>query len=131
MTRPHHQITRGIITAIEDIGPSTSLELGEYLGVPRGALSSVVSRMSKPGIRNPKRLYIKEYVHDAEGLKQHTRAVYAIGDLPDAKWPKYNKNANKRKSDRAREKRAITSVFELGTPVKIRRNKLANLSTFK
>jgi len=78
MTRPYHSLTKGIIAAIEDMGPSTSLELGLYLKVERGALSSVVSRMNRVGKRSPKRLYIKEYVHDAEGLKQHTRAVYAL-----------------------------------------------------
>lgn len=129
--RKYHTVVQGIIAAIEDIGPSTSLEVGNYLDLPRNSLTSVISRMNKASPRKPKRLYIKEYVHDAEGLKQHTRAVYDIGDKPDAKRPKYDKTANKRRSEKARERRAITSVFELGTPVKVRRTKLANLNLFK
>lgn len=131
MTRKYHSVVQGVIATLLEIGPSTSLEVGNYLKLPRNSLTSVMSRMRKASKRKPKRIYIKEYVHDAEGLKRHTRAVYDVGDLPDAKWPKYDKLANKRKSERARERRGITSVFDLGTPVKVRRNKLSNLSLLK
>jgi len=70
--------------------------------------------MTKPGRKLPKRLYIKSYVYDQEGERFYPRAVYDLGDKPDAKKPKSDKLKVKRRYIARRKMRyATNSVFNL------------------
>ena len=79
-------------------------------------VSAVISRMTKPTKTMPKRLYICGWIEDAEGERRYPRAVYDLGDRPDAKRKPLETLAEKRRRwNRYRQARAtMNSVFNLG-----------------
>lgn len=109
-----------IVQALEDEGPMTRDELCRRLGQHRQSMSSVLSRMRRPMSSMPKRVYISHYVYDSEQGRRYPRAVYAIGDMEDAKRPGPQKKLNKKRYDTAmRNKFALNSVFNIGLPRRI------------
>lgn len=110
-------IVEQITQALTECGPMTRADLCRHIQRERTEIASVVSRMSRAGITIPKRLHVTQYVFDQEGERRYPRAVYAIGDHPDAKPPGPQKAANKRRYDAARRaKWTANSVFNLGLP---------------
>jgi hypothetical protein len=66
----------------------TSSELAMHLGIDANNVRSVISRMRRASKREPKRLYIPGYRRLASDSKRsYLRAVYALGDKPDARKP--------------------------------------------
>lgn len=101
--------------ALEELGPMTRIEICAQLGLDRNLVSAVISRMSRAGALVPKRLYVERYVYDSEHGRHYPRAVYAIGDKPDAKKPKRDQRAvRKRYRERLRSQMTMNSVFNLG-----------------
>lgn len=108
------QIVQQIIEAIQTCGPMTRTELCKHIDTPRNSTAAVVSRLNKPGRETAKRLYICGYVYDQEGERHYPRAVYDLGDGPDAKKPKADKLGVKRRYvERKKMKYATNSVFNL------------------
>lgn len=122
--RPHGDTVADLLYILGEYGPMTRAEMGQYLKVDRRNLSSIITRMGKPTIRLPKRIYIERYVHDMEGQKQYPRAVYAVGDQPDAKRPLPDPKAAKRRYNaRLKGKHTGNFVFNLALPRRIYENR--------
>lgn len=105
-----------ILRLLGEVGPMTRAEICQQLGgVDRMNISAIVTRMNRPSKTIPKRIHIARYVFDHEAKKRYPRAVYALGDAPDAKRPKPNPNANKRRYQEGLKLRmTANSVFNLG-----------------
>lgn len=107
-----------VLAAIEEGGPMSSIELAEYLGWHISFARSAVAYCRK---KEPKVLYIKSYSRNEDHGKLYPRAVYALGDLPDHPKPKKLKRKILNARHRAKKRKLISSVFELGEAVDTRR----------
>lgn len=89
----------------------TQREIAEELGLDpdllRGYMGSL--RQKRPGV-----LYIHSYRRDEDGGRLYPRALWAVGNRPDAKRPKPLPKSvyNKRGKDKMRKR--VASVFHLG-----------------
>ena len=116
MTRAYGEVTTKIIVALSKFGPMTAIEIAFKTGLPSNSINAVLSRMSTDTPRIPKRLYICDWQREIPGQRNILRAVYEIGDKPDAKRPKPLTSLESTRNYRAR-KRARTrtnSVFNIG-----------------
>ena len=112
--RNYGELSALIINAIDQLGPMTRIELQAHISEGAGGVSSVLSRLRKPQKTTPKRVYIKTFVHDQENARTYPRAVYALGDKPDAKRPRMSRLEIRRRYDAKRKKRyTMNSVFNL------------------
>lgn len=108
-------VSAQIIQALETVGPMTRKELCDHLQIDRGIGAAIANRMARPSATLPKRVYIASYVYDQEGQRRYPRAVYAIGDKPDAKRPRPDTAANKRRYIAGKiAKYKMNSVFNMG-----------------
>ena len=108
-----------IVNVLTEHGPLTRSEICYQIGLDRMNCSAVITRMSKASVKTPKRLYISGYTHDSETGRRYPRAIYDLGDKPDAK--KLNRKALRRDTrKRYDQKRAVINttnfVFNLGKP---------------
>lgn len=102
------------LAAIAEFGEISAMELADYLGIGRYDAHAVLNRMSKRTKAGLKRIYVVRYIHDHEGARKYPRAVYAVGDKPDARKPKADQNAVKRAHyARAKSRATSNSVFNL------------------
>lgn len=93
----------------------TLAEICEQTGQSKQNISALLRRLNVVTPRMPKRIYIVRWVHDAIGARRYPRAVYALGDKPDARKPKSDiKAIRKRYEERLRKKWSGASVFNLG-----------------
>lgn len=101
--------------AIVEFGEITAMELAEYLDITRYDAHAVLNRMNKRTKAGLKRIYVVRYIDDHDGARTYPRAVFAIGDKPDAKKPKADQNAVKRRYyARLKSRTTMNSVFNLG-----------------
>lgn len=115
MTRPRGEIVNQVLKALEEDGPLTRQEICDRIGLDRLYVSAVVTRMTKATPRKPKRIYIQGYVFDADGQRRYPRAVYALGDKPDAKRVREPRKEIARRYREAKKRRLTgISVFHLG-----------------
>lgn len=115
MTTKRGLIVREILRMLEEEGPMTRSEICKRLGRPKDEVVSVVSRLNKRTPVAGRRIYVREYVYDMEGERTYPRAVYAIGDKPNAKRPESDKKEIKRRYwARSQLKLRANSVFNLG-----------------
>lgn len=117
-------VRQKIISLLEAQGPMTQREIAEELGIHidtlRGYIGSL--RQRRPGV-----LYVHSYRRDEDGGRLYPRALWAVGDKPDAKRPpKLSKQVyNKRGKDRMKSR--VASVFHLAYVNKTNRVKAALL----
>ena len=108
-------ISAKIAEIVAEYGPMTRQEIGVHLGLDHSHVSAIVTRMTKDTPKTGKRLHVESYVYDSEGQKRYPRAVYATGSKPDAKRPKPDKKATRRRYLASlRKKMTGNSVFNLG-----------------
>jgi hypothetical protein len=101
--------------AIVEFGEITASELAEYLGVTRYDAHAVLNRMNKRTKAGLKRIHVVRYIDDHDGARTYPRAVFAMGDKPDAKKPKADQLAVKRRYyARLKSRTTMNSVFNLG-----------------
>lgn len=115
-TRNGETVAR-VLKALQDLGPMTRVEIERELGAERRTVSPVISRMNKPTKTGPKRLFISGYVlDDSDGVtRRYPRAVFDIGDKPDAKKPEPDIAENKRRYMQKQKSHVLmNSVFNLG-----------------
>lgn len=107
----------GILSLLGEFGPMTRAEICAHLGATKSEVSAVVTRMANDTPRKGKRIYVERYVNDCEGARSYPRAVYALGNKPDAKRPKADRLAPKRRYN-AKQKAMNTMnfVFNLALP---------------
>lgn len=106
-----------IVEAITRDGPMTSAEIGEALGIKHTYARALVGKS--------KRLVIVEWRRDySGGGRYYTRPVYGVRTSPfnrDVKRPPRQTTAESCRRHRERLKNAVSSVFQLGTPIVKRR----------
>ena len=103
------------LAAIVEFGEITAMELAEYLDISRYDAHAVLNRMNKRTKAGIKRIHIIRYIYDHVGARKYPRAVYAMGDNPDAKKPKANHLKVKREYyARVKSRLTMNSVFNLG-----------------
>ena len=101
--------------AIVEFGEITAMELAEYLKITRYDAHAVLNRMNKRTKAGLKRIHIVRYIDDHDGARTYPRAVFAMGDKPDAKKPKADQLAVKRRYyARLKSRTTMNSVFNLG-----------------
>jgi hypothetical protein len=103
------------LAAIHEFGELTAQELADYLDIGRYDAHAVLNRMAKRTKAGVKRLHIVRWIEEHEGARRYPRAVFAIGDKPDAPKPRSNPAEVKRRYEQRRRLRNTTnSVFNLG-----------------
>jgi hypothetical protein len=102
-----------ILNALHECGPMSRAEIELHLKHNKQATASVLSRLHKPTAHAGKRIYIREWIYDAERGRRYPRPVYAVGDLEDRPKPKPSHAANLKRHLEAKRKR-VNSVFALG-----------------
>jgi hypothetical protein len=108
-------VTTKILRMFAEHGEMTRKEVCDAIGLDRMYISSILTRLNKAGKTLPKRIHVVRYVYDEEGARRYPRAVYALGDLPDAKKPKSDPKENqKRYREGLRRRMTGNSVFNLG-----------------
>ena len=119
--RKYGSLVNRIEKALKELGPLTGAELCQELNVEKSELSAVVSRMARPGKELPKRVYVVRYVYEHElHRKRYPRAVYDLGDKPDAIKPKSSTKKNRQRYDQNLRKRMTgNSVFNLALPRRV------------
>ena len=96
---------------LADVGPLTSRELAEFF--PEATQWNVSSSLSSMRRARNKCVYIKEWKRSLEDSREHIRAVYALGDKPDARRPRSLTNAEK--CGRWRDKQRIPACNSVWT----------------
>lgn len=111
--------TARILRLLEELGPMTRAEIARELGSGINNVSSLVSALIRDQPRNPRRIHICEWIYDMEGERPYPRAVYALGDKPNARRPKPKKRTVVVNAYRARRKtmQQQNSVFNLARRV--------------
>ena len=110
--KPPGPIVLGILAALERDGPMTRAALCRTIGRTPYEVASVVSRLNRPLKLQPKRIHVVGYVYDEEGSDiAYPRAVYAIGDGPDARKPAPDRKAVAKRW-RDRKKLKVNSVWQ-------------------
>ena len=94
--RPHGAIVDLILQALAQ-RPMTRAEICEFTGIDHNVIAPVVTRMSKPSPQRPQRIHIKTYTDELDGMKRYPRAVFALGQGINARKPKRDLRANKRR----------------------------------
>lgn len=119
--RKFGSLVQQIQDTLTELGPMTGAELCQEMGVTKSDLSAVISRMTRPSAKLPKRLYISGYIYEHETHdRRYPRAVYALGDLEDKPRPKTNRKEIVRRYNENKRKRLTgNSVFNLGLPRRI------------
>jgi hypothetical protein len=113
--KPRGTIVSQITEALTVNGPMTRKEICDFIGQHRSKVASVVTRMARETPQRPKRVYIKAYRYEQDEQRRYPRAVYALGNRPDAKKPRPDLRANKNRHVRNKtEKLRMTSVFNMG-----------------
>lgn len=106
---------KGVLVTLEACGPLTSAEVAEFF--PGSLHRDVAAALSSMRTAVRKRVYISGWTRDVDGTKAQSRAIYALGDQPDAPRPPNQPNkvvVARYRAKRARGKpRAPRSVFEL------------------
>lgn len=98
-----------------------SSEMGELLGIGQAAASAALKRLHIEAARTPQRVHITQWVYDRESQRRYPRPQYAIGVAPDAKKPKVDLSANRRRSRQTRRDRMRSvSVFTWGQSLRSR-----------
>ena len=93
----------------------TRAELARAMGRESGQVGSVITRMHSPGKVLPKRISIIDWAYDdGENGRRYPRAVYALGDLPDAKKPRRATDCENTRNFYRRRKCRVNSIFALG-----------------
>lgn len=109
-----------VFDALDDYGPMTMAELVDLTGIDKHNAAAILKGLCTPSARKVKRVYIERYVFDHEGARRYPRAVYAVGDKPDAVRPKSNYKATRQRYREAKKVRLKANfVFNLAQSVRV------------
>lgn len=109
-----------VFNAIKDYGAMTMAEVCEVTGIDKYNAAAILQGLNNASARKPKRIYIVKYVFDHEGARRYPRAVYDIGDKPDAPKPKADTEATRRRYRAAKKARLKANfVFNLAQSVRV------------
>lgn len=115
-------IVLGIVATLTEYETMTAQDLARELDMLDRRVSSTLSRMRRVTPMCPRRVHICAWVFETEdpAERRYPRAVYALGDKPDAKKPKVNRAAVAKKYQ-ARNRNQVASAFHLALPARARR----------
>jgi hypothetical protein len=104
-------VRQQIIDLLTASGPMTQREMAEELGLDVDLLRGYIGalRQRRPGV-----LYVHSYRRDEDGGRLYPRALWAVGDKPDAKRIKPLPKAVYNKRGKDKMKTRVASVFHLG-----------------
>ena len=105
-------IVKEIMRLLDEGGPMTRAEICRRLGRPKDEIAAVVSRLNKRSPVAGRRIYVKKYVYDMDGERTYPRALYVIGDKPNAKRPEPDKKEIKRRHWAAVMNSIVEDVFK-------------------
>lgn len=112
--KPYGEVVDKILEALHTCGPMTRVEIEQFIGLHKDQVSPVVARMNKRTPKSGKRIHITAWSYDAERERRYPRAIYAVGDKPDAKKPKEARIEIRRRYEAKKRLRYTTnSVFNL------------------
>lgn len=102
--------------AFAEFGQMTAQEFADYADIGRYDAHAVLNRMIKRTKAGEKRVHIVKWVHTHDDARRYPRAVFMLGDKPDAKKPKPNIQDNRRRSEAKRNAMfRMNSVFNMAT----------------
>jgi transcriptional regulator with XRE-family HTH domain len=112
----------GTLRLLAENGPMTAVELADALGITPQHAAANCCRMAVTRPRVPRLLHIARWQFDHPGQVRYPRPVWALGDRPNAAKPTAAATARLRdvRTYHERKGRSVTSVFDLGVPVKRR-----------
>lgn len=122
-----------IVSALERLGPMTYKVLLLETGLPKGSVSSSLSRMHKRNKTGPQKgsycVHITRWDFEAEGdARRYPRPVYRLGHGIDKKKPKPKSTAESSREWRRRLR--SKSVFTVGPqPIGFARTRIENYMT--
>lgn len=97
--------TQLVLEHLEEFGPSTCVELCRMIQRPRCTVVAALKALRTNQIKRPRMVHIQSYTYDDEVKQRYPRAIYALGNRPDAKRPKPEKGTERTK--RWREKQVL------------------------
>lgn len=114
-----------ILDLLAEHGPMTLRELAHDIGISADLLRCYVGslRQRRPGV-----IYIDSYRRDEDGGRLYPRALYALGNKPDAKRPKKLTQSEYNRRAREKAKVRVASVFHLAFINKPNREKVSVLA---
>lgn len=114
-----------IVDLLKELGPMTMREIADQLRIDLDRIRSFIgsTRQKKPGV-----IYIQSYRRDEDGGRLYPRALWAAGNLPDAKRPP--KLGHPEYNRRARKKKKVASIFHLHLKYENNQAKLNLSKTF-
>ena len=115
--QPPGPLVLGVIAVLEHEEELTRAEICRAMGVDRFLGSSVISRMRRATKMLPKRIYVVRWVYEDDDGRYYPRAVFALGDKPDARKPKPKPNKECTAKYRARNRGRASSVFNWAQPL--------------
>lgn len=104
-------VRQQIIDLLTASGPMTQRELAEELGLEIDLLRGYIGALRQ---RSPGVLYVHSYRRDEDGGRLYPRALWAVGNEPDAKRPKPLPKTVYNKRGKDKMKTRVASVFHLG-----------------
>lgn len=103
-------IAQSVRDLLAAIGPLTSREVADYLGISHRVAANTLCHMRAAATRTA---YIESWTRDGPG-KEYPRPQWMVGDKPDAKKPPRRKNSQKCREWREQVRGRVPSVFHLG-----------------
>lgn len=99
-----------ILDLLAEHGPMTMRELADDIGIGADLLRCYVGslRQRRPGV-----IYIHSYRRDEDGGRLYPRALWALGNKPDATRPPKLTHTEYNKRARAKARARVASVFHL------------------
>jgi len=116
-----------IVDLLIEFGPMTMREIADQLKTDVDTIRHFLGalRCKRPGV-----IYIHSYRRDEDGGRLYPRALWAAGNLPDAKrLPRLDKKETSRRA-RLKRKKLVASVFHLPLINENKQSKLNLSKTF-
>ncbi|MEY8688460.1 MAG: hypothetical protein AB9M53_01090 [Leptothrix sp. (in: b-proteobacteria)] len=100
-TRAWGNTTDRILATLREVGPLTTAELADRLGVPQSNIASAMVRLGRVAERGPgtgaRRAHITTWRHGLGTARLYPRPVWKVGHGDDAPRPVADQNAVKRR----------------------------------
>lgn len=126
-----------VLDVLTQFGPMTKVAIAKELGLESSQLGGTITNLMKRCVRpkRPRQIHIASWTDEHDGERCYPRAVYAIGNKPDAEQPAVDPSVRRKvaRAKRIQLERAV-SVFSLAAPPKVlaaRRKALVNESAIK
>lgn len=116
-----------IVSLLTELGPMTMREIADQLKIDLDRVRNFIgaTREKKQGV-----IYIQSYRRDEDGGRLYPRAVWAVGNLPDAERPPKLGRSEYNRRFKIKKKKAVASIFHLHLKYENNQAKLNLSKTF-